>query len=401
MRTERPRRARGFTLIELLIAGLISAVVLLAIYFVFSANSRQYYQQEQIVQMQESMRFAIDYLKNDLRNAGRMAVVNGADASAGIRDPGFCELSTAARYRAVDLLDDDDVDSPGILRSNLNGLEPDRVRVLTDASGGTPLTASTSGGQTIVIAPAARQRSRAADAVLGSESQFNAVYRPGHLLRIENRERRFDVSTITAAAYNGGVPTVTVEGFRCADVQLCEDCVVNALQFVQYRLESDPPNEAAAVKTDLIREVIDATDPALNRSIVGSRLTIAENVVNLQVWGRYDTRDPGDPASLDVDPDPTDDVGNWPGTAVEADRMNVSPHRVRALTLLLATRSTREDPELTVAPDRAVPAGERIAADRTWFDVVPEEDGVTPSYARVTTLTAQVETPNLLTEANP
>ena len=402
MSTERLRpKSRGFTLVELLVAGLISAVVLLAIYFVFTANSRQYYQQEQIVQMQESMRFAVDYLKNDLRNAGRLAVINGAAVSAGVRDPGFCAASAEPELRAIDLVNNDAALAPVILRSHRNDLAPDRVRILTDASGGTLLTASTNDGVTISVAPALRQGSRSAQAMLGSEAQFTTVYRPGHVLRIENRERAFDLAVITGVAYNGGVPTITVAGFRCQALQFCEDCAVNAVQFVRYRVDSDPPGEPDATKTDLVREVLDATDPALERTLVGSRLTIAENVVNMQVWGRYDVRAPGAAAELPADPDPTDDVGNWPGAADEGARMNATPHRLRALNVLLATRSAREDPEMTVALDRDVQADQRIAADRTWFNVTPEVDGQTPAYARVTTLTAQVETPNLLTEANP
>jgi len=394
-------RARGFTLIELLVAGLISAVVLLAIYFVFTANSRQYYQQEQIVQMQTSMRFAIDYLKNDLRNAGRLAVINGADASAGVRDPGFCAAAARPEFRAINLVNNDVALAPVVLRSHMNDLAPDRVRILTDASGGTLLTASTTNGTTIAVSPGLRQSSRGARAMLASEAQFRSVYRPGHLLRIENRERAFELAVITGVAYNGGIPTVTVEGLRCEALRFCEDCAVNAVQFIQYRVDSDPPAAPDATKTDLVREVLDATDPALGRTLVGARLIIAENVVNLQVWGRYDVRAPGAVADLPADPDPTDDVGNWPGAADEGARMNASPHRLRALSVLLATRSTREDPEMTVAPDRDVQADQRIAADRTWFNVAPEADGRTPAYARVTTLTAQVETPNLLTEANP
>ena len=45
-------------------------------------------------------------------------------------------------------------------------------------------------------------------------------------------------------------------------------------------------------------------------------------------------------------------------------------------------------------------ANQRIAADRTWFDVVAEPPALPPSFARVTTLQARVETPNLLTEGD-
>ena len=72
-------RNRGFTFIELLVAGFLGAIVLVTTYLIFTANSRQYYVQEQIVQMQEGMRFAVEYLKGDLRSAGRLVVVNGVD----------------------------------------------------------------------------------------------------------------------------------------------------------------------------------------------------------------------------------------------------------------------------------------------------------------------------------
>ena len=131
-------------------------------------------------------------------------------------------------------------------------------------------------------------------------------------------------------------------------------------------------------------------------------LNVAEYAINLQVWGTYDARPAATgPPSMPVDPNPTDDVGNWANTANEADVFNTSPHRIRALNVLLATRSAREDAELHTAPDKAKAPAQRLAADRTWFDVTPEGAGVNPNYARVTTLTARVETPNLRTEGNP
>ena len=88
------RRAAGFTMVELLIALFLSSVVMLAVYFVFISNTEQYYRQEQIVQMQENMRFALEHLKNDMRNAGRLTVVNGNNANP---DPGFCRPTPTCR----------------------------------------------------------------------------------------------------------------------------------------------------------------------------------------------------------------------------------------------------------------------------------------------------------------
>ena len=147
-RKQRSRRG-GFTFVELLIAGFIGAVVLVVTYLVFTANSRQYYVQEQIVQMQESMRFAVEYLKNDLRSAGRLSVVNGINRFDGRnqlgRDPQFCRFRSG--YQAIELFEERG--TPNVLMRYDNLLRPDRLRLLVDASGGAPLTVNRIQGQTV------------------------------------------------------------------------------------------------------------------------------------------------------------------------------------------------------------------------------------------------------------
>ena len=58
----RRRGGRGFSLVEIMVALLISAIVLLTVFFVFVTNTEHYYRQEQVVQMQERMRFALNGL---------------------------------------------------------------------------------------------------------------------------------------------------------------------------------------------------------------------------------------------------------------------------------------------------------------------------------------------------
>ena len=75
--------------------------------------------------------------------------------------------------------------------------------------------------------------------------------------------------------------------------------------------------------------------------------------------------------------------------------MNARPDRVRALNVLIAVRTPREDEAFNLTAgmiDFGAAAGDRIAADRTWFDVV-----ATPGsgLARVATLTSTVETPTM------
>jgi hypothetical protein len=369
--------------------------VLTSIYFVFISNSRQYYTQEQVVQMQESMRFALEYLKNDLRNAGQMALVNGTAQNT---DPDYCGPRNPA-LRAVNLRDDDPALAPPILGANNNGLRPDVVEILSDASGGT-LLGATLVGTTVRMQREAEQPSGRAMEVVASEARFRSMYRVGAFLRVMAAGTgAFDLVPITGVTFQaGGESVIALE--RAPDCVLgsAESLRVNPVNWVRYRIIEDPNDTA---RTVLVRDLLDAGNPGAG--LADTELTVADFVVDLQIWGTYDHR----PAALPQDPvmsedaDPTDDVGNFqPAPLDEGAALNANPHRLRAIHLLLATRTSREDAEMHVAPDRAVAANLRIPTDRVWFDVQPEGVGAVPVYARVTTMTARVETPALLTEGN-
>jgi type IV pilus assembly protein PilW len=61
---------RGITLIELLIALVIGGIIVAAIYRVFVAQSKAYVVQDQAVEVQQSVRSAMEILLRDLRMAG-------------------------------------------------------------------------------------------------------------------------------------------------------------------------------------------------------------------------------------------------------------------------------------------------------------------------------------------
>jgi len=310
----RRKHARGFTMVELLIASLISGMVLAAIYFVFISNARQFYTQEQVVQMQESMRFALGILKTDLRNAGRLAVVNG-DAGPNL-DPGYCSPGTA--MNAVRLFNNENV-APAILRANRNGLRPDRIRMLVDASAGVPLSSMTLGGGQLNIAPAALQDTVDARDALASRARFKAMYKTGYYLRLESMDGAgFDLIPITGANYNGGAPVINLQRGACFPASACDGrCMVNPVQIVEYRLATDPPDDPASTKTNLERRVLAARNP--NNVLPGLSLTIGEYVVDMQVWCTYDASADGAPQpSIPADPNPHDDLGNWVAGADEA-----------------------------------------------------------------------------------
>ncbi len=61
---------RGITLIELLVALVICALVIAAIYQVFIAQSRAYVVQDQVVEVQQNIRTAMEMMVRDIRMAG-------------------------------------------------------------------------------------------------------------------------------------------------------------------------------------------------------------------------------------------------------------------------------------------------------------------------------------------
>jgi type IV pilus assembly protein PilW len=62
--------AKGITLIELLVGLVISGIVVAGIYRVFVAQSRAYVVQDQVVEVQQNVRSAMEILLRDLRMAG-------------------------------------------------------------------------------------------------------------------------------------------------------------------------------------------------------------------------------------------------------------------------------------------------------------------------------------------
>jgi prepilin-type N-terminal cleavage/methylation domain-containing protein len=62
--------SRGLTLIELLIVFLVGGIIVAGIYRVFVAQSRAYFVQDQVVEVQQNVRGATEVLMKDLRMAG-------------------------------------------------------------------------------------------------------------------------------------------------------------------------------------------------------------------------------------------------------------------------------------------------------------------------------------------
>jgi prepilin-type N-terminal cleavage/methylation domain-containing protein len=70
LRIHLPLNKRGVTLIELAVALVIGAIVVAGIYRVFVAQTRAYTIQDQVVEVQQSIRSAMEVILRDLRMAG-------------------------------------------------------------------------------------------------------------------------------------------------------------------------------------------------------------------------------------------------------------------------------------------------------------------------------------------
>jgi len=67
---------KGVTLIELLIGLVISAIIIAGIYRVFITQTRAYTVQDQVVDVQQNIRSAMELMLRDIRMAGYTSNVN-------------------------------------------------------------------------------------------------------------------------------------------------------------------------------------------------------------------------------------------------------------------------------------------------------------------------------------
>lgn len=74
----------GFTLVELMIVVALSGVVLSAIYSLFQTQQRSYIIQEDVSEMQQEIRSAMEIMSRELRNAGHdpQKTINWVDMCA-------------------------------------------------------------------------------------------------------------------------------------------------------------------------------------------------------------------------------------------------------------------------------------------------------------------------------
>lgn len=72
MNLAKKHRAKGFTLVELIIVITVFAVVMGAVYSLYQTQQRSAYSQDEIVEVQQNLRIALDTIARDVRMAGAL-----------------------------------------------------------------------------------------------------------------------------------------------------------------------------------------------------------------------------------------------------------------------------------------------------------------------------------------
>lgn len=94
-------RAPGFTVLELLVAMAIGLIVLYAMYNIFNVQNKTFSNQEQVVELQQNARAALDMLSREIRIAGY-----NPTSMTGTNKPGI----TAATANSISFISDLDGD---------------------------------------------------------------------------------------------------------------------------------------------------------------------------------------------------------------------------------------------------------------------------------------------------
>ena len=101
------KRKTGFTIIELLVALSISSILIAAVYRTFAGQHKVYHVQNQVMEMQQGVRVAMDILVRDIRMAGFNSTVALSNpitinpVEAGIRD-GTDSIGVQYQYNGVE-----------------------------------------------------------------------------------------------------------------------------------------------------------------------------------------------------------------------------------------------------------------------------------------------------------
>jgi len=329
-----PRRAprhgipgdAGLTILELLIAGAVSMILIVSVYAVYSASSRGYQVHRQVLGAQQQARFGMDQLTREIALAGFLGT---PDSQA---DPNVCP-KPAGRLRGVVVREGGPTNgNPRLFPQSITlfGAFWSQVIYFTESAVGNQVVLQ--GAATGAPFPA-------------NQEEFDRIFTPGRFLRLVNADQFETYLAIQSSDFQNRLitlqsplPTATPPDF-CGVQGLGVGLEANVVGYVRYSLQQDP---AEPGKVDLVREEIDGSDPTLSRVVAQSAVRVAEYVADLSFLD----------FTLDVDRTRRQPTLQVLATLQDLEATGTQlldlsdaarPQDLRALTVMLTTRTQQED----------------------------------------------------------
>lgn len=116
-----PKNNTGFTLVELMITMVISGIIIAAVYSAYVTQQRIYLAQEQVAEMQQNIRAAMDMLNREIRIAGYDPTGN---ANAGVTVVSEGQISFSADINENGIKDTDEIIDFGFSAASGNDADP-------------------------------------------------------------------------------------------------------------------------------------------------------------------------------------------------------------------------------------------------------------------------------------
>ncbi|MEZ4266279.1 MAG: prepilin-type N-terminal cleavage/methylation domain-containing protein [Myxococcota bacterium] len=338
------RGPRGFTLLELMIAVLVGTIVSAGIYLMYSQSTRGYRVQNQTLDALGQLRTAGRQIRADLRSAGFNSPVQSAIEAWVVPPAG--QTLTAVMVAT-------DPDTPVALPTPNANIAPQQIRILGDFWSQRTYTAQDINGTNVQIEWDPTPRSAGGD---GDEDDFNRIFQPNRMLRIEGYgvARREEIIEIASATWNGGgadvLQTVTLNNAVATVGGFGSGSEISVIGYRRYRLVNDVRRDTSSLKYDLVREDLDPTGAVVD----GSALILAENIVDLQVYDfclNVTAPDPGTMQQVPVQIQCFATLADLEasGRTLDTTATNAS-HLLRSMTVKVSARTPFEDESVPFAP---------------------------------------------------
>ncbi|MBN1947087.1 MAG: prepilin-type N-terminal cleavage/methylation domain-containing protein [Bradymonadales bacterium] len=317
--------ASGFTLTEVMVAAVLTSLVVIGTWRFFSNASNSMVMFSGSAILDERLTLASDLLASDVRSAGMFATPNSD------QDPMVCPKPSTA-LRAVQIYDGVTVTGYDY-GANVN-IQPDQCVFLTALSPHLLRPSSMSGN---VIALSQFN-------LPSTQEDFDYLL-DGRLLRITGPSGFYQFVTVTSTDFSSGSLAVVPAVAFLQDNGVCgasalggPEHEIAVLTHVRYRIIVDPDDDS---QTLLVREEL---RPDLATVVPGTRLIVAENLVDLQCWA---DRDQGTPTTPSFQPDP--DLSDDQGSANLGDLL-FNTQILRVFHFRLTGRTDQEYPTVALTP---------------------------------------------------